>query len=166
MIHELTKWLAASAASETIQRIFWLVPVVQTVHLLAIGILLSSGLLLGLRLLGLAWTQQSIADTARRFLPAVWWSLLVLLLSGSVLIVGEPARTLGNPAFWGKVAAIVLAVVLTLSLQQGLRRDSTAWLQSGTAVPSPAARAIAAASVLLWITALVLGRWIAYILEA
>ena len=166
MIHELTHWLAASAASEDIQRIFWLVPAVQTVHLLAIGILVSSGLLLGARLLGLAWQQQSIAETARRFVPGIWWSLLVLLLSGSVLIVGEPGRTLGNPAFWAKVLAIGAGAGLTLLLQSRLRRDDGAWLRAGSAVPSPAARLLGGASVLLWISALALGRWIAYILEA
>ncbi len=166
MIHELTKWLAASSASEAIQQIFWLVPLVQTVHLLAIGILVSSGLLLGLRLLGLAWQDQTIAATARRFLPWIWSALVVLFVSGSVLIVGEPGRTLGNPAFWGKVVAIAAAVALTFGLQAGLRHGDTAWLRPGTAWPTPAARVLGGASVLLWLSALVLGRWIAYILEA
>lgn len=166
MIHDLTKWLAATAASETIQRIFWLVPVVQTVHLLAIGILVVSSLLLGLRLLGWAGREQSIADTAGRFVPWIWGALAVLLLSGGVLIVGEPGRTLGNPAFWGKVAAILSAVALLLGLQGRLRRDPAAWLRSGTQALSAGARWLGAGSLLLWLTALTLGRWIAYVLEA
>lgn len=165
MIHELTKWLAGSAASEAIQRIFWLVPLVQTVHLLAIGLLVVSGLFLGVRLVGLAGREQPLADTAARLLPWIWAALAVLLASGSVLIVGEPGRTLGNPAFWGKLAAIAAAVALTLTLQRALRRGPAAWLRAEASVPAPAARLLGAATVLLWLTALALGRWIAYVLE-
>ena len=34
-----------------------------------------------------------------RFLPLVWWSLPVLLATGAIMIIGEPARSLKNPAF-------------------------------------------------------------------
>jgi hypothetical protein len=165
MIHELIHWLAATPASEAIQRTFWLVPVVQTVHLLAIGLVFVSGLFLGLRLLGWAGREQTLAETARRLVPWIWGALAVLLASGSVLIVGEPARTLGNPAFWGKVAAIVLVVALTAALQSRLKRDGTAFTRDGSGAPTAAARWLGAASVLLWLSALTLGRWIAYVLE-
>ncbi len=60
----------------------------------------------------------------------------------------------------------MLAVALTLVLQQRLQRDASAFSRADGATPSAAARWLGAASVLLWVSALSLGRWIAYVLEA
>lgn len=164
LVHEVIHWLAATPASSVIQRTFWLVPVVQTVHLLAIGIVIASGGMLGLRLLGWAGRAQTIAQSAARLIPWIWRALAVLLASGLVLIVGEPARTLGNPAFWAKIVSLSVAVVLLAGLQRSVRRDPAAW--SDDALAPLAARWIGASTVLLWVAVLTFGRWIAYVLEA
>jgi len=170
MIHQLSKWLADSPASHTIQSIFWLVPVVQTVHLLAIGIVVAAGALLGLRLLDRAATTQPIAATVQRFVPWILGAVLVLAATGAVLIVGEPARTLGNPAFWGKLVALAAALATTLGLARWLRRDPQALCAPGGAgavslQTNRTAHWLGALSLLLWATVVVLGRWIAYVLE-
>ena len=160
IIHELTHWIGATPASTLIQKTFWLVPTVQTVHLLAIGIVVASGGLLGFRLLGWAGREQPVVDTARRFVPWIWGALAVLAATGAVLIVGEPARTLGNPAFWAKLVSIALALALTLHVQRRLAREPDA-LDGGAE-----ARWLGGATVLLWVAVVAFGRWIAYILEA
>lgn len=174
MIHHLSQWLLDTALSHTIQRIFWIVPVVQTVHLLAIGIVVASGALLGLRLLDRAATSQSIAATVQRFVPWILGAVAVLAATGALLIVGEPARTLGNPAFWAKLAALAAALALTLALHRRLRRDPRALdapaAGAGAARQAvlPASRSahwLGALSLLLWASVVVLGRWIAYVLE-
>ena len=170
--------MADSPASHGIQRHFWVVPVVQTVHLLAIGIVVAAGALLGLRLLDRAASGQTIAATAQRFVPWILGAVAVLAATGAVLIVGEPARTLGNPAFWGKLVALAAALALTLAVQRRLKRNPQAFdapvTGAGSAVrgavdavrhASRSAHWLGALSLLLWATVVVLGRWIAYVLE-
>jgi len=178
IIHQLSQSLLDTALSHTIQRVFWIVPVVQTVHLLAIGIVVASGALLGLRLLDRAATSQTIAATVQRFVPWILGAVAVLAATGALLIVGEPARTLGNPAFWAKLVALAAALALTLGLRQRLRRNPhaldapTAAAASGlqatvhaTLQGSRSAHWLGALSLLLWASVVVLGRWIAYVLE-
>ena len=75
----------ATALSQTIQSIKWVVPAVQTVHILAIAAVMSSILMINLRLLGISGTDQTLARVSSRFSPVIWWSLPVLLLVSAVI---------------------------------------------------------------------------------
>jgi hypothetical protein len=90
-------WLGATATSQTLQTVSWIVPAVQTVHILAVAAVVSSALMVDLRLLGVNGMDQSLSGVARRFLPFVWWPLPILLVSGAILITAEPARSLETP---------------------------------------------------------------------
>ena len=103
---------------------------------------------------------QPVENVARRFLPWVWWSVLVLLLSGSILIVGEPERSLTNPTFQLKMGMLLTVLVLTATFQSGLRRDPQYWERTMPRLAS--VRLIAGTSLLLWIGIVFAGRWIAY----
>ena len=49
-------------------------------------------------------------------------SLLILLATGTIMIIGEPPRTLKNPVFQLKMALLVGAVTVTGLFQYLLRR--------------------------------------------
>src|SRR5471030_2639964 len=98
MIFTLTKtlnaicvWIDQTPLSQSIQVTNWVVPAVQTIHILAIAVVASSALMVDLRLMGLFWTDRSLKAVVARFLPLVWWPLLVLLVTGTIMIIGEPA---------------------------------------------------------------------------
>jgi hypothetical protein len=162
MLDNFNHWLSATPVSVIIQTVFWIIPTVQTVHILAISVVLTSMTMFDLRLLGLAGRRHSIVSLSRRFMPWLWCALAVLAVSGAVLIVGEPSRALGNPTFLAKMLMLALAVALTLAFQSLLKRD----LERGSADLMPAhvgaARLIGLASLLLWLGIAVAGRWIAY----
>jgi hypothetical protein len=84
-----------------------------------------------------------------------------LLLSGSALIIGEPERSLRNPAFILKMSMLCTVLVLTLAFQRGLRRDARYWEKSPRRRIS--GLLIAAVSLGLWVGIVFAGRWIAYI---
>lgn len=159
-IESLSSWLATTRISLMIQEISWVIPTVQTIHILGIAVVVGSILLLDLRLLGLVMPGQPTASVARRFLPWIWWTALVLLLSGSVLLVGEPERSLANPTFQIKMGLLLAVLVLTAAFQSGLRRDPQYWERSLLRLTS--VRLIAGASLLLWVAIVFAGRWIAY----
>src|SRR5580658_5343669 len=147
MIREFCRWLSATALSEHIQDIFWVIPTVQIVHIVSIAIVMTSMAMLCLRLMGIAGRRQSLTDMAHRFLPWVWTALVVLLCSGTILIIGEPGRELQNIMFWIKMSSIVTAVVLTLIFQQVLRRNKSYWDRHRVA-----AVLLGSVSLLLWVT--------------
>jgi hypothetical protein len=93
-----------------------------------------------------------------RFLPLVWWTLIILLVTGAVMIVAEPSRSLKNPAFQLKMALLVAALAVTATFQLLQRRNAA----FGDRPSRPAAATIAIISMLLWSSIVFAGRWIAY----
>jgi hypothetical protein len=151
-------WLDHTAPSQTIQITPWIVPTVQVVHILSIAVVAASALMVDLRLLGIYGTDQPGRRVAARFLPLIWWPILILLATGLIMIVGEPARSLKNSAFQLKMTLLIAALIVTFLCQRRLRRTASA----GTAGFGGAARPLAIASLLLWAGIIFAGRWIAY----
>src|SRR5580700_1200575 len=123
VMREFCVWLAATPLSQEIQDVSWIIPTVQTVHIVSIAIVMTSMAMLDLRLVGIAGRRQTLTDMAARFLPWVWIALVVLLCSGSILIIGEPARDLMNTVFWLKMSLLATGMLLTWTFQHMLRRN-------------------------------------------
>jgi len=162
MLDDFIHWLGATPASQLIQKVFWIIPTVQAVHILAISVVLASMAMFDLRLLGLTGKGSSIASLSRRFMPWVWGALIVLAASGSILIVGEPKRALGNVSFLLKMCMLATAIIVTLGFLAVLKRD----LKGGGADLAPAhdilAKITGLLSLTLWVGIAVAGRLIAY----
>jgi hypothetical protein len=154
-------WLSQTPVSTTLQTVAWIIPAVQTVHILAIAIVMSSVVMVDLRLMGLVGGTQSITGVAQRFIPWLWWALAVLLATGLILITAEPRRDLLNPVFQAKMALLMIAIGVTAAFQVQVRRNMSAWDMA------PESRAgawvTAVASLLVWTAIVGCGRWIAYV---
>jgi len=161
MLDSFCNWLAATPVSQTIQTIDWIVPAVQTIHILSVAAVVSSALMINLRLLGVRGTDQPLAAVTRRFLPSLWWPLPVLLLTGTLLITAEPARSLENPVFLLKMGLLLAAAGVTLVCQIPLRGNPEFWEVSRGR--RRAGKLIAVASMPLWVAIVCAGRWIAYV---
>ena len=127
-LNGICHWIDQTALSQWIQIAGWVVPTVQTIHILAIAVVASSALMLDLRLIGVFWANRPLEAVKARFLPLVWWPLLVLLATGIIMIVAEPARSLKNPAFQLKMGLVDrgpdrdLAVSIASPAQRRVRR--------------------------------------------
>jgi hypothetical protein len=159
-LNEICRWIDQTALSQSIQAAGWVVPTVQTIHILAIAVVASSVLMIDLRLIGLFWANRPMKSVSARFLPLVWWPLLVLLATGALMIIAEPARSLKNPAFQVKMGLLIAALIVTALFQFFQRRDA-AFGEPGS-VARAAATTIAIVSMLLWSSIIFAGRWIAY----
>ncbi|MGZ5874586.1 MAG: DUF6644 family protein [Bradyrhizobium sp.] len=159
-LNEICVWIDQTALSQSIQVTKWAVPTVQTIHILAIAVVASSALMIDLRLIGVFWANRPMKEVTARFLPLVWWPLLILLATGAIMIIAEPARSLKNPAFQFKMLLLIAALIVT-GLFQFLHRRNTAFgdLRSG---PRATAATLAIVSMLLWSSIIFAGRWIAY----
>src|ERR1700687_5623333 len=121
-IHHFCGWLQGTPISLAIQRTDWVVPLVQTIHILSIAAVVSGALMIDLRLLGALGRDQSVARVSGRFRPMIWRPLPILLLTGVVLIVGEPSRSLENPVFGLKMALLAAAIDITVDQPLPLRK--------------------------------------------
>lgn len=157
---QFSQRLAETPVSVFIQSVNWIIPTLQTVHILAISIVLGSILLVDLRLLGVVGRGAALEAVIRRFGAWLWWGLLVLATTGSILVVGEPDRSLTNPAFQTKLVLIAVAALATLAITRPVRRDPQFWTASP--VRLAAGRGLAVASLAVWLAVIVAGRWIAY----
>jgi len=161
VISQFCDWLAATPVSQTFQDLGWFVPLVQTVHILSIAVVMTSVGMLDFKLLGLTGRAQSLAAMVSSFMPWVWSALLIQLITGALLTITEPSRELLNLAFRVKMLMVLAMAAILLLIQRRLRRDAHYWELS----PSRrrAARAVGAACLLLLVSIVVAGRWIAYI---
>ncbi len=160
MFKDLSSWLAATPLSHTIQTAGWIIPTLETIHILAVAVLFSSAILMDLRLWRLLQRDVPLPEVARRFFPVIWPVLLILLLTGGLLIVGEPRRSLLNTTFYLKMTLLVAAIVLTAGLQWSLASVPEFWEKDW--LRRLAARLTGTISILIWCGVLFAGRWIAY----
>ena len=160
IVGDFAKWLGATALSHTIQTAGWAIPALQTIHILAIAVLFFSAVIVDLRLWRALQRDVPLKDVAGRFLPVIWPVLLILLITGSLLIIGEPRRSLLNTTFYLKMTMLAFAVALTVALQWSLSSAPEFWQKDrGRRI---AARFTATLSILVWCCIIFAGRWIAY----
>lgn len=152
-------WLADTPLSIWIQSTEWAIPAVQSIHIMAIAMVISSVLMLNLRLLGGLRNLYSPAAAVRRFSPWIWSGLVVLLATGSILVTAEPGRDLLNLVFVAKMTLVLIAVAITAGHQALLSR-SVASLDLAPASASVRIGALLSCGV--WIAIVACGRWIAY----
>jgi uncharacterized membrane protein len=161
MLASLCAWLEKTPLSAAIQDIGWVIPISQTVHILALAVVLSSIVFLDVRLLGLGSRRVAVLALAKHFLPPVWIAVALMAFTGAVLIIGEPARSLLNPVFQIKMLLLVCALAVTLFVQLRIAANPLAW-GDGAGAPAWPARILAAISLVIWLCIAVCGRFIAY----
>jgi hypothetical protein len=156
------KWIEATALSRYVAENEWVVPSVQTIHILAIAAVCATALILHGRVLGLIERDVPVVRLAQKLLPIIWWAMPVLLITGILMIVGEPARALKNWIFQLKLVLIVAALGLTLVFQIRVQRHADYYVD-GTSSLRRERLLIALPSLLLWLSVIFAGRWIAYL---
>jgi hypothetical protein len=159
-LSELSKWLAATEVSHVIQTTTWIIPTLQTIHILSVAAVFSAAILVDLRIWRLIERDEPLPEMARRFLPTIWPVLVILLVTGSLLIVGEPRRSLLNSTFYLKMALLAVAILLTIGLQRSISSSPNSWDRDRWR--RIAGRFAATVSILVWCGILFAGRWIAY----
>ena len=152
-----TNWLTATPLSTMMGEVSWMIPAVQSAHIMAIAVLAGAALMVDLRLLGAFGEGESIPAFTRRYLPWLWWALLGLLLTGALMIAAEPHRALQNTTFVLKMAMVLVAAALTALIQAPLKADAGFWQGRKTL-----GRLFAVASLCIWTAIVFCGRWIAY----
>ena len=129
-------------------------PVANVVHVLALVLLLGGIGLVDLRVLGL-FRRLPLQPLASALIPIAATGVLILAASGSILFAADARALAGNQTFRLKLLLIAIALANVILFR----------LLYGTKMPEPpaaGARALALASLLLWMGVAIAGRMIAY----
>jgi hypothetical protein len=137
------------------RRITWLVPALQILHILSSGIVLSSVVMIDLRIWGVSRSGTAIARSAR-FMPWMWTALAVATLTGIALMFGAPRSWLDG-VFVAKLYMMAAATAATIAVPVLLRGQADG--KDGSVV----VRLAGALALVLWLGATLAGRgrWIA-----
>ena len=138
----------------------WTIPTIQSIHIVGIALVMGSVLMIDLRILGWAGRDQTLAETSRRFGPWLTGSLWLLLVTGLLMVMGEPVRELVTFSFWLKMALVAVGALVAVIFQRTLRRHEQQWDE--TLAHRPSIKGLAILTFFLWAFIIVLGRLIAY----
>ncbi len=160
-MHEWLAWLEATGLGRAMRNSGpWSYGIVNLTHLLGIGALFGSLLVLDLRLLGL-WRRVPLGAIATPAMPVATIGFAIAALSGICLITANATEYAGNPFLYIKFPAIALGV-----LNVGAINLLPEWRARATREPSPRERrrlaAAGAVSLACWLTAIAAGRMIGY----
>jgi uncharacterized membrane protein len=127
----------------------------QIVHVFGFVLLLSSLLLMSLRLSGLALQRHSIRQVTREPARLFWVGLALAVTSGALMFVTGTKHYFYNVAFDAKMLLLPAAVLIQLVLFSTV---------AGSEVPRPIlARIAVALSLVLWFGIAVAGRAIGFV---
>jgi hypothetical protein len=154
------QWINDLALSETIRSSALAFPWLESVHVLAIALVLGTIAVVDLRLLGLASTGRPVTLLIRRVLPLTWIAFAVAVITGGAMFISNALTYIGNTAFLVKMALLLLAGVNMLVFHLVTYRGVGRWDESAR---TPAgARAAGAISISVWVAVIAFGRWIGF----
>lgn len=130
-------------------------PIVNALHILAIGALVTTVLLMDFRLLG-AFTSLPAIPFRQLLRRVALFAFAVAVLTGITLFAVQARDYAGSPVFLLKLTLIAAAVVNFLLLSR-LQAD-----HSELKPPTPLIRLSAVLSILLWLGVLFAGRFIGF----
>jgi hypothetical protein len=158
VLAQLWTWLGALPHAVLLQRSGTLYLLVNAAHIAALGLLVGSIVSLDLRLLG-CFRTVPLAELGPFLSRMAAWGLGLAVLTGFLLFSVRPAEYADNVAFLCKVGLVGVGVVNACWLHGGQRWRRT--IDAGMATVG--VRAHAACSLLLWLGAVVAGRWIGFL---
>lgn len=157
---DLATSIDSTALSTSLKSISWIVPFVQSIHILMVGVVFVSIMMVSLRVMGRARTDEPLAQVWNRFAAFFWVGVVIMVISGVLLVIAEPVREIMTLSFRLKMLFLVICITSAAVFGRAMRGAATA---GGNAqLLSPTLRTTAAVTLVLWIAIIFLGRTIAY----
>jgi hypothetical protein len=160
---DLIALLENSGLADNVRENDLLFPVVESVHVLAICLVVGSILVVDLRLLGLASTRWPVSRLTWAILPLTWVAFVVAVASGGLMFISNATKYLGNGFFVAKMILIGIAGLNMVVFHFVGARDLSKWDDQSR--PPFSARLAGGLSLLLWVAVVACGRWIGFTMQ-
>jgi hypothetical protein len=152
------QWIEATTIAKSINASLYAFAYIEAVHLLALAVLGGSSLMVDLRLLGLAMTDQPVTSLYRITRPWFRWSLLTILVTGFLLFISLAAtKYYYHFYFWVKMYFLAAAIIFTFAVKNRIVTGNPALANTLTG------KLIGAVSIFLWAGVGLAGKAIGYI---
>jgi hypothetical protein len=145
-------WIATAVAENDI-----LFPWIESVHVLAIVIVVGTISIVDLRLLGVASLDISAKRLMRDVIPYTWGAFAIAAITGSLMFSSDATHYAHNRLFQIKLVMLALAGLNMAVFHLFSERDIERWDVHGGSTPV-AAKAAAVISLMAWIAVVSLGR--------
>jgi hypothetical protein len=156
---DVVHWMEQSWLGVAGRDTFWVFPLAEIFHFFGLCLLMGAILVIDLRLLGFA--RRVPLNATLSLVPAAGIGLAINLLSGIVFLCAHPENYWPSFAFRMKLLAIFLGGLnaLWFKIAEGPRIK----VMAAGADVDMRAKFVAAFSLTIWVTAIVLGRFLPFV---
>ena len=162
-LQDFISYFEDSGLADNIRENDVLFPLIESVHVVAICLVVGSILVVDLRLLGLASIHRSMSRVTSGILPLTWSAFAVAVASGTLLFISNATKYLENGYFVAKMLLIGAAGLNMVVFHMISAKDLPRW--DSAVQPPLRARLAGGMSILLWITVVACGRWIGFTMK-
>src|ERR1700722_19563651 len=150
MIKQILQALEATPLGTAVRENTWLFPTIESIHVLALVLVVGSIMVVDLRLLNLASRQRSVKDLTDEILPWTWTAFGAALITGGLLFSSSAMRYTGIWQFDAKMCMLVLAAVNMGIFHLGAFRSVAQW-DRAPSQPPLAAKLAGGISLTIWV---------------
>lgn len=159
-IDALLKSIEATSFATSVRDSIWMFPIIESVHVISFTLVVGTIAVIDLRLLGLASKQRSFQRMSSDILKWTWAAFALTVATGLMMFTTNARVYYHNPFFRAKMVLLVLAGLNMAVFEFTAGRTVRTW-DSSASVPR-AGKAVAAVSLVLWISIIFMGRIIGF----
>ena len=150
---EIIYLLEDSYIGEYVRSSLWLFPVIQSFHLIGLGILGGAVVVGDLRLMGILMRTESTRYVIRVTRPWFNFGLFILIITGIPLFLSEAVKCYYSRAFWIKISCLLLGTLFVYFIRNPivLSKDENFMI-----------KVLGFISFSLWVVTAASGRWIGF----
>jgi hypothetical protein len=152
-------WLVSTPMNGLVLNYAWSWPTLESLHFLALCVLMGSLLIMDLRLIG--FNRIIPLQAVHSLMPIAIVAFAINLITGVSFLFGDPYTYFANYAFWVKMSLIVLA---GLNFLVYFTKVEPVILKLGPHEPTPPfAKVVGTLSLVFWFGVLSYGRLLPYL---
>lgn len=159
-LEAICAWIQALPLAKTIADSTWLFPTIESLHVIALTLVVGSIAVVDLRLLGVRAGAWRASTLTRHVLPFTWGAFVLAVVTGSLLFSSQAVTYAANAPFRAKVVLLAVAGLNMAVFHALAYRHVEHW--DAAERPPVAARVAGAISLATWTGIVFLGRWIAF----
>jgi hypothetical protein len=160
LLQDVIAFVEHGTLGELVRENDLLFPFIESVHVLAVCLVVGSIAVVDLRLLGFASVDRPVGRLMRSILPITVGAFGLAVAAGSLLFISHASKYLENRFFIAKITLIALAGVNMAVFHLIGARNLDQW--ENDALPPLFARVAGGLSLFLWVSVVACGRWIGF----
>lgn len=157
------QWIQNLPYAVAIRESGWLFPTVETVHVIALSLVVGSIGMMDLRLLGVSSRDRAVSEVSAQVLPWTWGAFGTAAITGFLLFSSAAVRYAGLNVFRAKMLLLLMAGI-NMGIFHLVTYGSVSHWDNEVRTPR-AARIAGALSLVFWIGVVACGRWMGFLAQ-